>query len=89
MTQISENIESNLIRSNLESIVKAPLRKSGRVPHHLDKYYHFLIRDGDPIELDENDEDPITYIDAIQRSDSDKWLDAMKFKIEYIEIIGV
>ena len=42
--------------SNLE-LVEAPLRRSDRVPRQLDKYYSFLIWDGDPIELDENDED--------------------------------
>ena len=47
-----------------------PLRRSGRVPHQSDKYYDFLIQDGDLIELDENDEDPITYMKVMQRSDS-------------------
>ena len=31
-----------------------------------------MIQNGDPIDLDENDEDPITYMDAMQRSDSKK-----------------
>ena len=41
------------------------------------------------MELEENNEDLIAYMDAIQRSDSDKWLDAIKSEIESIEIIGV
>ena len=55
--------------SNLEP-VEASLRRSNRVPHQPDRYYEFLVRDGDPVELDENDEDPITYMDAMQRFDS-------------------
>ena len=57
--------------SNLEP-VEAPLRRSGRVLHQLDRYYSFLIWDGDPIELVENDEDPIIYMEAMQRPDSQK-----------------
>ena len=57
--------ESDLIRSDSKPNVPVPLRRSDRVPHQPDKYYGFFIRDGDPIELDENDEDPITYMDAM------------------------
>ena len=58
--------------SNLKPIVEAPLRRSDRVSHQSNRYYGFLIQDGDPVELDESNEDPITYIDAMQMSDSDK-----------------
>ena len=51
-TPIAES-ESDLIRSNPKPNVPAPLRRSGRVPHQPDRYYSFLVRDGDPIELDE------------------------------------
>ena len=81
--------ESDLIRSDLEPIDYAPLRRSGRVPHQSDRYYGFLVRNGDPVELDENDEDPITYKEAIQRSDSQKWLEAMKSEMESMEINSV
>ena len=64
--------KSDLIRSNPEPNVPIPLRRSDRVPHQPDKYYSFLIQDGDPIKLDENDEDSITCMDVMQRSDSDK-----------------
>ena len=57
--------------SNLEP-VEAPLRRSDGVSRQSDRYYSFLIRDGDPIELDENDKDPITYMEAMQRLDSQK-----------------
>ena len=73
---------------NLE-LVEAPLRRSGRVPHQPNRYYSFLVRDGYPIKLDENDEDSITYIEAMQRHDSQKWLEAMKSEIESMEINGV
>ena len=52
--------------------MEALLRRSDRVSYQLDRYYDFLVRDGDPIELDENDEDSITYMDAMQRFDSQK-----------------
>ena len=61
-----------MIRSNLESIVEISLRRSGRVPRQPDRYYDFLVWDGDLVEFDENNEDPITYMSAMQRSDSDK-----------------
>ena len=41
------------------------LGRSGRVPHQPNRYYGFLIRDGNPIELDENNEYPITYMEAM------------------------
>ena len=67
--------KSDMIRSDLERNVPAPLRRSDRVPRQPDRYYDFLIRDGDPIEFDENNEDPITYMDAMQRFDFEKWLE--------------
>ena len=48
-----------------------------------------MVRDDDPIELDENDEDPITYMDAMQRPDFKKWLEAMKFKMKYMKVNDV
>ena len=81
-------IEPALIGSDPEPI-EEPFRRSGRVPHQPDRYFGFLVHDGDPFELDENDEDPITYMDALQRPDSEKWLEAMKFEIESMEINSV
>ena len=62
-------IEPTLIGSNLE-LVEEPLRRSSRVPHQQNRYFSFLVYDDDHVKLDENDEDLITYIDALQRSDS-------------------
>ena len=64
-THSSEPTELDLIRSNPELIEDASLRRSGRVPHQPDRYYNFLVRDGDPVELDENNKDPITYMNAM------------------------
>ena len=75
-----------MIRSNLKPIVETSLRRFDRVPHQPDRYYNFLVWDGDPVELDENNEDLIIYIDGMQRSDSDKWLEAMKSEIEFMKI---
>ena len=52
--------------------IEAPLRRSSRVPHQLDRYYDFLIQNRDPIKLDEKDEDPIIYMEAMQRPDFQK-----------------
>ena len=41
------------------------------------------------LELDENDEDPITYMDAMQRSDFEKWLEAIKFEMESMKVNDV
>ena len=49
----------------------------------------FLIRDGDPVELDRNNKDPITYMDAMQRSDFDKWVEAMKSEMESMKVNNV
>ena len=48
-----------------------------------------MVQNGNPIELDENDEDLITYMDAIQRSDSEKWLEAMKSKMKSMKVNDV
>ena len=78
-----------MIRSDPKPNIPAPLRRSDRVPHQPDRYYDFLVRDGDPVELDENDEDPITYMDAMQRPDSKKWLEAMKSEMESMKVNDV
>ena len=72
--------------SNSKPIVKAPLRRSDSVSHQSNKYYGSLVWDGYPVELDENNENSITYMDVMQRSDSDKWLEAIKFEMESIKI---
>ena len=48
-----------------------------------------MIWDGDPIELDKNEKDSITYMEAMQRPDSQKWLEAMKFEMKSMEINSV
>ena len=75
--------------SNLKHIVDAPLRRSDRISHQPDRYYDFLIRDRDSVELDENNENSISYMDAMQRSDFDKWLEVIKFKMEFMKVNNV
>ena len=72
MTQSSKPIELDLIRSNPKPNIEAPLRWSGRVPYPVDRYYDFLVYDTDPNELDKNNKDLVTYMDAMQKSDSEK-----------------
>ena len=59
------HIELDLIEKLNPESVKVLLKRSDKVPHQSDRYYNFLIQNGDPIEFDENDEDPITYMEAI------------------------
>ena len=59
----------NLIGESNPELVKVLLKISNRVPYQPDSYYNFLVQDGDPIELDENVEDLITYMEAMQRFD--------------------
>ena len=82
-------VEPDLIRSNSEPNEQTSLRQSDRVLHQLDRYIGFLIQDRDPVELDENDEDPITYMDVMQRSDSDKWLEAMRSEMKSMKVNDV
>ena len=87
-THLKDDIEPIVIRSHPKP-TQEPLRRSGRVPHQPDRYYDFLVRDGDPIELNENNEDPITYMEAMQRLDSQTWLEVMKSKLESTKINSV
>ena len=64
------HIELDLIGESNSRPVEMPLRRSNRVSRQPNRYYGFLAQDGDPIELDENDENLITYIEAMQRPDS-------------------
>ena len=77
-----------MIGLNLEPVEES-LRRSGRVPCQPDRYFSFLVHDGNPIELNENDEDLITYMNALQRSNSERWLEAIKSKMESMEINSV
>ena len=81
--------ELYLIRESNSEPLEAPLRRSDKVLHQPDRYYDFLVQNDDPIKLDENDEDSITYMDAMQRFDFEKQLEAMKSKIESMKVNDV
>lgn len=78
-----------MIRSNLEPIIKISIKRSDRVPYQSDRYYGFLVWDEDFIELDEKNEDLITYMDTMYRTDFDKRLEAMKSEIESMKVNDV
>ena len=48
-----------------------------------------MVSDEDPAELDKNNEDPIIYMDAMQRLNFDKWLNAMKSKLDSMKVNNV
>ena len=57
-----------------------PLQRSSRV-HNVPFRYGFIIENDSLSHIIEND-DPTIYSKAVMSSDSDKWLNIMKFKID-------
>ena len=45
--------------------------------------YEFVIENDNTTHIIEND-DPTTYSEAVMSSDSDKWLNIMKFEIDFM-----
>ena len=57
------------------------VRRSGRTHHEPERYYGFLLIDNGDLMLIDQDE-PQTYQDAMNSSDFERWLEAMKSKME-------
>ena len=68
-----------------ETTFPQPIRRSTRVIRSPDRYYGFLVDGGieDSIIVDD---DPVSYDEAIQSRDSEKWQDAMNSEIESMHI---
>ena len=56
-----------------------PIHRSDRV-HHAPKRYGFIVENNEA-QIIENDE-PLTYTDAVVSRDSDRWLEAMRSEID-------
>ena len=57
------------------------IRRYGRPRHELERYYGFLLIDNGDLMLIDQD-DPQTYQDAMNSSDTERWLEAMKSELE-------
>ena len=64
----------------VQPIVPQPIRKSGRVPK-IPERYGFIIEDDDEVCIIDDD-DPLTYEEAMSCKDSEKWLTAMKSEMD-------
>ena len=61
-----------------------PLQRSNRV-RNVPLRYDFVIENDNTPHIIEND-DPTIYSEAVMSNDSDKWLEAMKFEIDFIYV---
>ena len=63
-------------------LLHTPLRRSNRV-RNIPLKYGFVIENDNILYIIEND-DPTIYLEAVISSDSDKWLEAMKFEMDFM-----
>ena len=68
---VTENIEDNTAKET------QVVRRSSRIRHEPERYYRFLLTQTGDIMLVDNDE-PLTYKDAMNSPNSERWLEAMK-----------
>ena len=58
------------------------VRRSGRIRQEPERYYGFLlIKNGDLMLIDQDE--PLTYQDAMNSPDSERWLEAMKSEMAF------
>ena len=64
---------------SIEPGYTTPIRRFDRV-HHAPERYGFIIKNNEA-QIIENDE-PLTYTDAVMSRDSDRWLEAMRSEMD-------
>ena len=65
------SLDENSVLENLQVHTEAP-RRTGRVPRQQDRFVrHIVTDDGDTLYLKDND--PLTYSEAVNDSNSKKW----------------
>ena len=65
------SLDENSVPENLQVHTEAP-RRTGRVPRQIDRYVgHIVMDDVDTLHLKDND--PLTYSEAVNDSNSKKW----------------
>ena len=74
------SLDENSVPENLQVHTEAP-RRTGRVPRQPDRYVgHIVTDDVDTLHLKDND--PLTYSEAVNDSNSKKWREAMDSEIQ-------
>ena len=75
-TQVEEELNPHTVVDEVRQLEEQVLRRSTRTVHAPERYmglHEVSVFDT---------EDPLTYAEAMDRSDSDKWLEAMRSEIE-------
>ena len=74
------SLDENSVSESLQVHTEAP-RRTGRVPRQPDRYVgHIVTGDVDTLHLKDND--PLTYSEAVNDSNSKKWQEAMDSEIQ-------
>ena len=64
-----------------QPFVEQPIRRSGRVSCQPERYYGLVIENDNELSI-VDDDDPMTYNEAMSSVDSEKWHSAMKSRME-------
>ena len=78
--RLQEDPQSEVSKDEVHPQYIPPLRRSDRVRQALLRY-DFVIENDNLINIIQND-DPLTYSEAIMSRDSDRWLEAIKFEMD-------
>ena len=75
-----EQNETQDVENNIAQETQV-VRRSSRIRHEPERYYGFLMTQSGDVMLVDNDE-PLTYKDAMNSPDSERWLEAMKSEMD-------
>ncbi|KAL8135419.1 hypothetical protein AgCh_010168 [Apium graveolens] len=70
-----------LVTSSFATCHHLPIRRSGRVSRQPERYYGLVIENDNELSIIDDD-DPVTYNEAMSSVDSEKWHSAMKSELE-------
>jgi hypothetical protein len=73
---VQENVNDNTAQET------QVVRRSGRIHHESERYYEFLFTQDGYLMLVNNDNEPLTYQDAMNIPRSKSWQEAMKSKMD-------
>ncbi|KAL8119964.1 hypothetical protein AgCh_017189 [Apium graveolens] len=77
----SEEVQNLIGKATEQPSVEQPIRRSGRVSHQPERYYVLVIENDNELSITDDD-DPVTYNEAMSSVDSEKWRSAMKSEME-------
>ena len=83
---VQNNIEPKLengheVHQDVPTLETQVVRRSSRARHEPERYYGFLLTQDDDVMLIDNDE-PLTYQEAMNSPDPERWLEAIKSEME-------